>query len=148
MNFNLILGGSDDFRDAIRTLFAELGAVPLRTLWDEAIERDIVTEEILDRVTADGGVALCRKILKEKMKNDLPFAKSTGEKDPITKAPIWKQLDLFEKEEAVYCLEKEAMGVVADIEELHLLWEYFDDRFSGIAKPAVLVAWGEKKRTG
>ena len=124
----------------IRDLFRDLGGnVPMRVLGDEAVTRGVIPPEEVQRCTARGIAETCRRALKVKTEDGLPFAKPVaGGFDEHGFIP-WKQLPLFNYEEAVALLAREAKAVVDDYTELVRLQRWCLDRFGKAPEIPALV---------
>jgi len=115
-----------DISERIREFFITLGGnVPMRDLAMALIDRHVLPQGVIERCTLRGVMAMCRKALSAKTRENLPFAQPTGAKrhDP------WLQLDLFTQSEAHALIHRRIKGVVDDYDELRALYTWCLEKF-------------------
>jgi len=112
--------------ETIRDFFVTLGGnIPMRELATAVIERQVLPDSVIERCTLRGVMAMCRKALSAKTRENLPFAQPTGEKrrDP------WLQLDLFTQTEAYALIQRRSKGIADDYDELRALYTWCLEKF-------------------
>jgi hypothetical protein len=126
-----------DLSERIREFFITLGGnVPMRDLASAIIDRQVLPQPVIDRCTLRGVMAMCRKALSAKTRENLPFAQPTGAKrqDP------WLQLDLFTQAEAHALIQRRSKGIVDDYDELRALYTWCLEKFGNApAIPELLM---------
>jgi hypothetical protein len=114
----------------LRDLFGELGGnVPMRVLGDSAVARGVIPPEEVKRCTDRGIQEICRRALKVRGENGLPFAKPTSSTRDDDGNVEWKQLELFTYDEAAALIVREAKAVVDDYVELQSLHRWCTAKF-------------------
>jgi hypothetical protein len=112
--------------EVIRELFKELGSsVPIRILANELVDRHLLSDALVRRVTIRGVSELCRTALSKKTAENLPLAQPTGSgpDDP------WMNLDLFDYAQAEKLIERRVKGLSDDYAELRKLHSWCFDKF-------------------
>jgi len=113
----------------LRDLFRELGgSVPMRVLGEEAMARGVIPPEEVARCTLRGIQEICRRALKFKTENGVPFAKPMGEDETDTETR-WKQLELFTLIEARAMILRHVKSLREDHSELLVLHRWCFAKF-------------------
>jgi hypothetical protein len=111
-----------DMNRNLRELFRELGGnVPMRVLGDEAVTRGVIPPEEVAHCTSRGVQEICRRALKVKTENGLPFAKPIDGSREDNGDTRWKQIELFSYDEAEALIVRESKAIRDDYQELLLL---------------------------
>lgn len=119
----------EDISEAIRGLFIRLGGnVPMRVLAKAIIDRKVLSDEAIERCTMRGLISECRRALRAKTEEGLPYAQPTGRG---ARTP-WRQLDLFTQPMAFALLHRRSQNILEDHEELRRLWAWCLEKF-GVA---------------
>jgi hypothetical protein len=116
---------SKDLDDLFRDIHIELGDASVEAIVDVALERNLVPEFTLRSCAKRGLHEKCRIAISAETDEGLPRAKpiSGGPK------PLWKQISLFNCEQAIDLLQREAKAISSDIGKFRILEKLFRDRF-------------------
>ena len=113
---------------SIRSLFKELGgSVPVRVLAEHAIAQGLIPPDEIARCTHRGVQDLCKRALKVKTANGVPFAKPIqGTED---ESDSWTQLELMTYEELAGVITREVRALVKDYHEVQVLVRFCEAKF-------------------
>lgn len=119
--------------EKIRQLFkAAGGALPMRALAQHAMAAGLYSNDELAAITLRATMADCRRALAQEDVTGVPFAQPTGPDDTADegdKVPVWKQTDLFSKEEMFDLIRRKTTEMVFDYRKLRRLVDLCRERF-------------------
>jgi len=120
----------------IRDYFVTLGgAVPLRELAIKLQRNNVLPQPVVDACTRRGLMDLCRKALRAKTDERLPFAQPTGD----SRRARWVQLDLFTRVQAYALLNRRSKGMADDFDELRHLHAWCLEKFGSAPEIPELI---------
>jgi|SRR5580765_2250548 len=120
----------------IRAYFVTLGgSVPLRELAIKLQSNHVLPQPVVDACTRRGLMDLCRKALRAKTEERLPFAQPTG----TSSRSRWIQLDLFTQAQAFALLNRRSQGMADDFDELRHLHAWCLEKFGSAPEIPELI---------
>lgn len=119
--------------EKIRQLFkAAGGSLPMRALAQQAMAAGLYSNDELAAITLRATMADCRRALAQEDVTGVPFAQPTGPDESTEdgdKVPLWKQIDLFSRDEMFELIRRKTTEIVFDYRKLRRLVDLCKERF-------------------